>query len=57
MRAAVLLTLTSAMVYLWINGDPVPSDLQKAWFTFAALYVAPRIMTEATTAAHNNDSA
>lgn len=47
-RAGIALALTGAVVYLFVNGDPVPADLQKMWILATALYFAPRIGTDAT---------
>ncbi len=47
-RASIALSLTGAIVYLFVSGDPVPADLQKMWVLATALYFAPRIGTDAT---------
>ncbi len=46
-RAGIALALTGALVYLFVNGDSVPADLQKAWILATSLYFAPRIMSDA----------
>ena len=46
-RAGIALALTGAIVYLFVNGDPVPADLQKLWIMATTLYFAPQIMRDA----------
>lgn len=42
-RAVIALVLTAAAVYLFVDGQEVPADLQKMWVLATALYFGPRI--------------
>lgn len=46
-RASIALSVTGAIVYLFVRGEPVPDDLQKMWVLATAFYFIPRIGTEA----------
>jgi len=42
-RAVITLSLTGAIVYLFISGDAVPDQLMQAWFGVGGLYFGSRI--------------
>jgi hypothetical protein len=47
-RAGIALSITGAIVYLFVTGEHVPDDLQKMWILATAFYFIPRIGADAT---------